>query len=472
MTLLDQELADELNLSGPINPLGLRWTGGTERCEKNSRVIDLLLSGTHSNAKEYQLCGVRTVKELMLPYQSLDMEHMVQRYPHCRKLPIDSYDNIRPRILIGSKHAAVGLVLKSKEGTMDEPIAVKTRLGWTVYGGYNDATSSSFVHYSFHVSESDTQPDEHLHQIVKDYFALESLGISKTGSELLSTDNQRAVTLLQNLTKFTGTQYVTGLLWRYDGVRLPDNKEMALRRFFSLEKRLRKDPELAVALHQKILGKLQTKIDSDKILKEFVSADTSWTFNPPLAPHMGGGWERLIRSLKRNMMAICPSRTPSEEVLRNVFAEIENTLNSRPLTHVPVEDDASPALTPNHFLLGSSNGTKPLVSLNDSGALMKQNWRTSQALAAQFWKRWLSEYLPDITRRTKWYTDTKPISMGDIVIIVDPSLPRNCWPKGRIISTNVGRDGRIRSATVKTVSGVYERPVTKLAVLDVRRDGE
>lgn len=219
------------------------------------------------------------------------------------------------------------------------------------------------------------------------------------------------------------------------------------------------------------LDKLR-KITQEEISKEFVSVETNWAFNPPLSPHMGGSWERLIRSLKRNLMAIRPSRTPSEEVLRNMLTEVENTLNARPLTHVPVDDDSSPALTPNHFLLGSSNGMKPLVPLDDRGDLLKQNWRMSQALATQFWKRWLSEYLPEITRRTKWYVDTKPIAVDDVVIIVDPNLPRNCWPKGRIIATHPGKDGRIRSATVKTVNGVYDRPVSKLAVLDVRRDGE
>lgn len=151
MTLLDQELADKLNFSGPIQPLGLRWTGGTERCETNSRVVDIRIIGTHNNAQEYQLSGVRTVKELMLPYQSLDMEQMTKQYPHCRKLPIESYFNARPQILIGSKHAAAGLVLKSKEGSLDEPIAVKTRLGWTVYGGCNEDTISNITQYSFHV---------------------------------------------------------------------------------------------------------------------------------------------------------------------------------------------------------------------------------------------------------------------------------------------------------------------------------
>lgn len=94
----------------------------------------------------------------------------------------------------------------------------------------------------------------------------------------------------------------------------------------------------------------------------------------------------------------------------------------------------------------------------------------SQVEANVFWQRWLRDYLPDITRRTKWFYEVKPIEFNDIVVIVDPELPRNCWPKGRIISVNTSKDGQVRSATVQTKTGIYERPATKLAVLDVRRD--
>lgn len=83
------------------------------------------------------------------------------------------------------------------------------------------------------------------------------------------------------------------------------------------------------------------------------------------------------------------------------------------------------------------------------------------------------EYLPEITRRTEWYdSNALPVKIGDVVVIVDSTFPRNCWPKGRIIAIHPGRDGKVRSATVRTAAGVYVRPVVKLAVLDVRRDEE
>ncbi|XP_062557550.1 uncharacterized protein LOC134222414 [Armigeres subalbatus] len=209
-----------------------------------------------------------------------------------------------------------------------------------------------------------------------------------------------------------------------------------------------------------------------EFVKEFGSSGIEWAFNPPLTPHMGGSWERLIRTVKNNLASMCSSARPSDEVLRNLLTEVENTVNSRPLSHVPIDDDSAPALTPNHFLLGSSNGTKPLTDLDDSSAALKQNWTKSQILANQFWRRWVTDYLPEITRRSKWFQHPEPVTVGDIVIITDPKLPRNVWPKGKIIATKVSTDGQVRSATVRTSSGIYNRPATKLAVLDVRCDGE
>lgn len=220
------------------------------------------------------------------------------------------------------------------------------------------------------------------------------------------------------------------------------------------------------------LREIAAAINEPDIMKEFTSTETKWVFNPPAAPHMGGSWERLIRTVKNNLMSISPSRTLRVEELQNFLIEVENTVNSRPLTHVPLDNDSEPAITPNHFLLGSSNGSKPLTLIDDSGIALRQAYTKSQILANQFWKRWVTGYLPEITRRTKWFTYTKPISVGDIVVIVDPQLPRNCWPKGKVIGVTTGKDGQIRSATVRTTNGVYERPVAKLGVLDVRRDGE
>lgn len=80
------------------------------------------------------------------------------------------------------------------------------------------------------------------------------------------------------------------------------------------------------------------------------------------------------------------------------------------------------------------------------------------------------EYLPTITRRTKWFKSARNISVGDIVLIVDENLPRNTWPMGRVQSVIAGKDHIVRRATVKTQHGTLDRPAVKLAVLDVYKE--
>ncbi|KXJ75076.1 hypothetical protein RP20_CCG012386 [Aedes albopictus] len=148
--------------------------------------------------------------------------------------------------------------------------------------------------------------------------------------------------------------------------------------------------------------------------------------------------------------------------------EAEGIVNSRPLTCVPLDAESEAALTPNHFLLLSSQGvTHPPEVIPDRPESLRTNWRLITNLVNQFWNRWVREYLPTIAGRTKWYEDSKEPEIGDLAIIVDPSI-RNGWLRGRILSTIKGRDGRCRQVLVQTSGGVLRRPVTKVAILRVK----
>ncbi|XP_075160331.1 uncharacterized protein LOC142233319 [Haematobia irritans] len=208
-------------------------------------------------------------------------------------------------------------------------------------------------------------------------------------------------------------------------------------------------------------------VNTNVLVCHFTTATTEWNFNPPSAPHMGGVWERMVRSVKTVLYKIMPTRSPDDETLKGMMAEIENIINSRPLTYVPIDNENQEALTPNHLLLGSSNGMKPLAELDDSGHVLKSSWLVTQQFAQRFWKRWTAEYMPTLTCRSKWFEKTSPLKVGDLVIVVDPANPRNVWPRGKVVSTKVAADGQVRSAKIMTSCGILERPVAKLAVLDV-----
>lgn len=72
-------------------------------------------------------------------------------------------------------------------------------------------------------------------------------------------------------------------------------------------------------------------------------------------------------------------------------------------------------------------------------------------LASFFCRRWVREYLPTSTRRTKWFTPVEQIEKGDVIVIENPT---NCWMKGVVIDTIVGKSYQARLSTIQISSGV------------------
>ncbi|XP_023037230.2 uncharacterized protein LOC26530003 [Drosophila willistoni] len=106
------------------------------------------------------------------------------------------------------------------------------------------------------------------------------------------------------------------------------------------------------------------------------------------------------------------------------MTEVVLTVNSRSLIYVSLDDEDQEAHTPNHL--------------------------QSEMFANLFWKRWVKEMLPNITRRCKWHKNVKLIGVANIVLIVEENHRRNTWTKGRVVEVTTAADGQIRQA--KTTS--------------------
>ncbi|XP_065085823.1 uncharacterized protein LOC135707837 [Ochlerotatus camptorhynchus] len=65
---------------------------------------------------------------------------------------------------------------------------------------------------------------------------------------------------------------------------------------------------------------IMQKIEGD-CEEELTDSRTRWNFNPPSAPHMGGIWERLVRSVKAALEVLNDGRRLTDEVLLTVLAE-------------------------------------------------------------------------------------------------------------------------------------------------------
>lgn len=195
----------------------------------------------------------------------------------------------------------------------------------------------------------------------------------------------------------------------------------------------------------------------------------TWHWNSPSAPHFGGSWERLVRSVKTALGKVLLQKNLKDESLYTFLVEAEHSVNSHPLTHVSVDPNDPEALTPNHILIGRSSNLQPLGSFSPADLTSHKQWRATQELANQFWKRWVREYLPTLLRREKWNRHAAPIQEGDVVVEMNESLDRNLWPLGMVVKVFPGKDGIVRVADIRESHGkVYRRPVAKLCILDVR----
>ena len=84
-----------------------------------------------------------------------------------------------------------------------------------------------------------------------------------------------------------------------------------------------------------------------------------------------------------------------------------------------------------------------------------------------FWKRWTKECLPSLQKRIKWSEFRRNVEAGDMVLVVDDSTPKCSLPLGRVLEIYLNKDdGLVRVAQVKTKSGTFLRPITKLCVLE------
>ena len=181
---------------------------------------------------------------------------------------------------------------------------------------------------------------------------------------------------------------------------------------------------------------------------------------------MNGAVERLVKSCKRTLYAILQGRRVNADVLHTTLVEVEGILNSRPIAPVSAGPNDQEALTPNHILIHRPNLNAPFDAVEDKEINSRKRYRQAQALVNMFWRRWLREYLPSLTQRSKWLEETRNMREGDLVLIVEPNIARGQWQVGRIQNVSCGKDKRVRTAEVKTKQGTYVRPVARLCLLE------
>ncbi|XP_071632825.1 uncharacterized protein [Temnothorax longispinosus] len=169
-----------------------------------------------------------------------------------------------------------------------------------------------------------------------------------------------------------------------------------------------------------------------------------WEFNPPGAPHMGGKWEAVVKSVKFHLRQTVGETLLTTEELTTLLTQIEAILNSRPLEPLSDDPEDVSAITPGHFLIGAH----PAACSTFSGTMVGSYLQRQQAIS-------------------KWHHPNNSIKVGSIVLLTDERSPPCKWPLARVTALHPGKDGLTRMVTLKTATTILTRPIAKLAVLPI-----
>ena len=168
----------------------------------------------------------------------------------------------------------------------------------------------------------------------------------------------------------------------------------------------------------------------------------------------------------------------SFEELYTVLTEIENTLNSRPLTYEYNEPGVE-MLTPSHLIFGRrvsalAEGIDQRVNYNelDEVSNLHKRFLYLKRKLSHFSSRWQKEYLVGLREAHKSGKRNSPdIVKGDVVLVHDESMKRGMWKIAVIEDLIIGKDGVVRGAKVRRAgkgkTEIICRPLQKLYPLEI-----
>ncbi|XP_043468337.1 uncharacterized protein LOC122502381 [Leptopilina heterotoma] len=190
---------------------------------------------------------------------------------------------------------------------------------------------------------------------------------------------------------------------------------------------------------QQIVKSLLTESESKTKIAKFVSENSiAWNFIPPYSPHMGGLWEACVKSAKSHLRTVFNDTPLTFEEFYTLITQVESILNSRPLCPQSTDPHDLTALTPGHFLIGSS-----FNSILEKDHL-------------------------DIPLNR----EVENVKVGQMIVIRDDNAPPLRWRLGRIKDLHPGNDGRVRVVSARTSSGIVKRALPKICILPIEDEND
>ena len=213
---------------------------------------------------------------------------------------------------------------------------------------------------------------------------------------------------------------------------------------------------------ERILKEDSKICDQKRMQEEARLIGVNWSFNPPYASHFGGAWERQIRTVRKIMKNMSPGAVYTDHVLQTVLCEVENVINSRPLSLATFLEVEEKPLTPADFLTPDCSSCVPLPPSNDKDVHHERRYVKTKFLINKAREPWIKKFMPSIAPRSKWLNQKRNAKVGDLVYIVNEARLNHLGQLDKIIQTFPDSKGLVRSVRLMTKNGKLVGPIVKV----------
>ena len=176
-------------------------------------------------------------------------------------------------------------------------------------------------------------------------------------------------------------------------------------------------------------------------------------FRPcPVAAHyMHGKVERKIQHVKRSLEKTLHNDRISILQWETLVQQISNSINNLPIGLGNKSDSLEhlDVITPNRLILGRNNSRSPNMPLQLSGDFRKIVDNNNK-IFDQWFKEWLTSYVPTLVRQPKWFSTERNVVVGDVVIFKKSEKEFDkTYQYGIVTKTFQSKDGLVRSVEVQ-----------------------
>lgn len=240
ITLVDPSLVNSLGLSGRPDRLVFSTVSDHNEPQEGERVDFAVESLIDTQPRQLRLQGVWSGKDLKIPLRHQCISANKERWPHLQDIPFPDVERQKISLIIGTNVPEVFIPLEVRHGNPDDPIAIRSCLGFAILGRTGDGlTRQHFDVHHIHAAVDDIS----LNRQVELFWELESLGTTDNRKSM-SVEDKRAERIINDSISMTNGHYCIGLLWKNKDTHLPANRQMAEIRLRHLKRRLERDNEL------------------------------------------------------------------------------------------------------------------------------------------------------------------------------------------------------------------------------------